>query len=76
MAKAKDNPAAEQPGQEEYKVLPISVQDAQLILSLLGRVDLKGSEVPAFNRAQALIAHACAQRELPQEALLPPQPQQ
>ena len=55
------------------EVAAISIQDAQLILQLLARIDLKGSEVAAFNRAQALIAHACGQQELPPGLLYPQQ---
>jgi len=66
----KDAPVGKTPGTKKVSV--ISEQDAGMIAALLARVDLKGSEVPAFNRVQALLAHVCGVRELSDADLVPP----
>ena len=65
--------AAKKPPVPKIKtILPINPQDAQNIMAFLQRIDLKGSEVAAFNRAQVILAHACGAAELTQEQLNPP----
>lgn len=58
---------------EPKMVKAIRPEDAGLIQSLLSRIELKGEEVPAFNRASALLGHICGMKELPDEVLYPPQ---
>ena len=65
--------AVKKPTVPEIKtILPIHPGDAQNIMAFLQRIDLKGSEVVAFNRAQVILAHACGAAELTQEQLNPP----
>lgn len=51
------------------QITAVSMVDAQNIMAFLQRIDLKGSEVQTFNRAQMILGYVCGQVELTQEQL-------